>query len=181
LEGIYKGIKDFWEDIDSSVLETIHKRSPYISLQSFSICFLVLSLFIVAAFAQTTSLTGTWKGFQEQAHNEGDFTFDFFGANGLITSGPHLSDKASATYVNSATATPNTIDITYTNGTFNGKVALGIYEIRTTTTPPQSYLRLALSEAGNTVRPSDFIIRPSLDDRVFGLLLQPTLTKMTIH
>jgi len=50
-----ESIKDFWEDIDASVLDSIYKRTPYISLQSFTICFLILSLFIVCYFIRRTS------------------------------------------------------------------------------------------------------------------------------
>lgn len=50
-----ESIKDFWEDIDTTVLDAINKRTSLISLQSFTICFLILSLFFVCYFIRRTS------------------------------------------------------------------------------------------------------------------------------
>jgi len=43
-------LKEFWDDIDAEVLETLQKRSPYITFQNFTILFGIFVLCMVAVY-----------------------------------------------------------------------------------------------------------------------------------
>jgi len=140
---------------------------------------LLVSLCLIAVVLGAADIDGQWKG-PEEGNNDADFTFSFGPDPAGTLEGPRGPDQSKFTFSNNQTATPyHTIDITYVNGTFSGKVALGIYQIRGTT---NNFLRLALAYPGATERPVNFTPRPAPNaDRVWSLLKETASNFIKIH